>query len=257
MDLAYLEYRLSGGASNSDPAASLGGAMSSERLVGFTVTGVTNVTGVTVLDAIGNTGGNDGVLDFTASGTLLTWQGPGATGPGTAVNVGTDGRYTLTDDIGTSLLIEVVATSLPGTDQTDSAVTVTPVANGLFDDVSNTESLAGDIEYRCFYITNTHPTDSFLNTTVFIGQDTDGDDSLEIGLDDNGINGTAVTIVGEGTAPADVVFTAAGQADPALTVGELAAGDYLAVWQKRTVPEANTAAYPNNTSIITVEAAWL
>lgn len=95
MNLAYLEYRLSGGASNSDPAASLGGAMSSTRLVGCTVTGVTNVTGVTVLDAIGNAGGNDGVLDFTASGTLLTWQGPGASAAGDPVDVGTNGRYIL------------------------------------------------------------------------------------------------------------------------------------------------------------------
>ena len=66
-NLAWLEYRLSGGATNTSAAASLGGAMSTEAtglIVGRTTSGLSNVTGVTILDAPNSAIGN-GTLAFT------------------------------------------------------------------------------------------------------------------------------------------------------------------------------------------------
>ncbi|MDH5543001.1 MAG: hypothetical protein OEY64_08575 [Nitrospinota bacterium] len=72
-----------------------------------------NVTGVTLARTALSTGGTR-TLAFTATGTLLSYGG------GTAVNVGTDGSYTLTATDGSNVIATVVSASLPGTDQSDS-----------------------------------------------------------------------------------------------------------------------------------------
>lgn len=260
MNLAYLEYRLSGGATNTDPTASLGGAMSTDPagvIVGRTVGDTTpnNTTGVTILDAPGSATGN-GTLAFTASGTMATWAGNGAT-VGTAVNIGADGRYILEDSAGGRLHIAVVASSLPVGDTSDT-VAVSAASNKLFDDISPAESLAGDTEYRCFYVYNAHGTDDLLDVKIYIGsQPSGGDDTIQIGLDLAGKNGTADTIVDETTAPSPAVtFSAPSTLGTALALGDLAAGEYYAIWQKRTVPASTATAVSADASSLVVSGAY-
>jgi len=260
MNLAYLEYRLSGGATNTDPTASLGGAMSTDpagRIIGRTVGDTTpnNTTGVTILDAPGSAIGN-GTLAFTASGTTATWAGNGASA-GSAVNIGTDGRYILQDSAGGRLHISVVASSLPGGNTSDT-VAVSAASNKLFDDITPAESLAGDTEYRCFYVYNAHASADLLDVKIYIGaQPSGGDDTIALGLDLAGKNGTADTIVDETTAPSPAVtFTAPTTLGAALVIGTLAAGDYYAVWQRRTVAAATTPAVSADASSLIVSGAY-
>jgi len=72
-----------------------------------------NITGVT-LERTALSSGGTRTLVFTATGTLLAYGG------GTAVNVGTDGTYTLTASDGSNVVVTVTAASLPGTDQNDN-----------------------------------------------------------------------------------------------------------------------------------------
>lgn len=152
---AEIEYRLSGGAANTSPAASLGGAMS------------------------------------TAGGGLIT-----------------SGQ-----------------------------------ANNLFDDVSGAESSAGDIEYRCIYVRNTHGTLTWQSVFCWIDSlTTSADTEFDIGLDPAGVNGTATTVADENTAPAGVTFTRPTTKAGGLSIGNIPAGQFQAIWIRRTVNSGAAAA---------------
>ena len=127
--------------------------------------------------------------------------------------------------------------------------------NNLFDDVSGAEHTAGDTEYRCFYVKNTHGSDSANSAKIWIETNTPAaDDTVEIGLDLAGKNGTADTVADESTAPdpAVTVSTAANEG-ASLSLGTLAAGDYYAVWVKRIVSAGSTA-QSSNSFVLKVKA---
>lgn len=149
--IAYLEQRLTGGAANTDPDLSLGGDMSSERVLSQSTTALSNVTGVTIDYAGGNPTGA-GTLAFDFSDLTLTWTANGLNA-GDPVNVATSGKYAIFGEQGV-LLVTVVAGSLSGTDESDS-VTIAHIEGEQFDAVTRQESFAGDTEYRCFCLTNT------------------------------------------------------------------------------------------------------
>lgn len=120
---------------------------------------------------------------------------------------------------------------------------VSDTLNNLFDNVNSAEALAGDIEYRCFYVRNDNASIDLLNAVIYIASNTvSADTELEIGLDPAGVNATATTIVDESTAPAGVVFDPAEDFANALAIGTLPQnGGYQAVWVKRTVNAAASA----------------
>lgn len=256
-NLAYLELRLSGGSSNADPNASLGGVRSSNRILSKSATGISNITGVTVDDAPGSADGA-GTLAFVASGKTLTWT-PNGGSAGAAVALSGDGRYAIPGSAG-FLFVTVVDASLPGTNQSDT-ITVTQLANQLFDDISKTESYAGDVEYRCFYVYNAHPTDPFVGAKIYISQQTTGADDIAIGKDPAGVgdgstSGVATTIANEGTAPSGVTFSAPSAIGSALSIGQLNAGQSHAIWEKRNVPAATVTSTTNNLSALTINAGY-
>lgn len=141
---------------------------------------------------------------------------------------------------------------ISGTDVLDA------FANNLFDDVSGDESAAGDVEYRCFYIVNSHGTLTWQNVVVWIGTETpDTETQLDIGLDAAGVGdgsttGVATTIATESDAPAGAAFTHNTSKATGLNVGNIPAGEAVAVWLRRTVT-AGAAAYNNDYGIIRAE----
>lgn len=235
---AHLKFILSGGAANTDPAAALGGAISTAGggvILSQSITAST-IAGITYDDAAGNTTGS-GTMTYTTSGTTLQWTPPGGS-IGPAVDVGADGRYTVygADGLG-HVKVTVVAASLAG-DDTQSP-TIANQANKLFDDVVQAEAAPGDTEYRCFYVKNDHASDSMTGVKLWINSDASGADSLAVALDLAGVSGTADTIADESTAPDPALtFTAPTDEGSALDIGTLTAGQYYGVWIRRTVPAA-------------------
>lgn len=134
------------------------------------------------------------------------------------------------------------AASLGGT-ISSVEVSNTPL-NNLWDDVSEGEASAGDTEYRCIYIKNTHSTDSLLSAAVYIASNTPSDDTaIAIGLDAAGVGGTATTVANESSAPSGVSFSNAPNSGSALAIGTLGAGQAIGLWMRRTVnPDAVAAA---------------
>lgn len=126
------------------------------------------------------------------------------------------------------------------------------VAN-LFDNVGSAESAAGDTEYRCFYVKNTHATLTLQAAKVYIQTNTPSTDtSAEIGLGTSAVNGTEQTVANESTAPSAVTFSSAAGSGNALSIGNIPAGQHKAIWLKRIV-NAAAAAYNSDSVIIRVE----
>lgn len=122
-----------------------------------------------------------------------------------------------------------------------SSTQVSTSLNGLFDQVSSAEALAGDIEYRCIYVTNTGTTTA-QSAKIWIQANTpSADTTVAIALDGNGKNATAEVEADESTAPSGESFTEPANEGAALTLGDLAQNDYYPVWIRRTVSAAAAA----------------
>lgn len=245
MNLADLEIRLSGGAGNTDPDASLGGVMSSEKVLSQLANKGSNILGVTIDYACGNALGS-GTLSFIYASLTLQWTPYGGSS-GALIDVSADGKYIISDSTTRQqLYVTVVAASLANSDQTDIVI-ITNIANETFDDISKTENIAGDTEYRCFYITNTHATDTAYSVTIWLESDASGADTLEIGKDLAGVGdgvatGVADTVADEDTAPDPAVtFLTPATRGTGINLGDFPAGNGAAFWIKRTKTAGESA----------------
>ena len=139
---------LSGGNTNVDPAASIGGARS-------TVTS----------GGVGIVGGVGGFLSpgFLSSG-FITTEGNVATAAFLDNGFLEDGFITI-----------------------DAGGTGGIITNKLFDDVTPSETSIGDVEYRCFYIVNNHSTLTARNFKIWIPINTPAADEIDIGLGSSGV----------------------------------------------------------------------
>lgn len=131
--------------------------------------------------------------------------------------------------------------SLGGARSTSTEVTDN-VDNNLFDDVSGSEHTAGDVEYRCIYVRNSHGSIQLSSAVVWIQSDTSGADSdISIAVGTAAVNGTEQTIANESTAPSGVSWSdAATSRATGLALGDLPSGQHKAVWIRRTISAGST-----------------
>lgn len=122
--------------------------------------------------------------------------------------------------------------SLGGIKSTTEVTTAT--LENLFDNVSSADAAAGETNYRCMYVENTHATDSLTAAVTFF-QAVPSVTGIAMGLDPAGKNGTATTIANEDAAPAGVSFTTPTDAGSGLNLTDLTAGDFYAIWLRRIV----------------------
>jgi hypothetical protein len=122
------------------------------------------------------------------------------------------------------------------------------VLNNLFDDVTGDENAASDVEYRCFFVHNSHATLSWQSVVVWLSAEVSGGASIQIAIDD-----TAASAIGSASAQADEIanedtapgagvgsFSGPTTKGTGLSLGTIPAGQCRAVWVKRSA--ANTAA---------------
>jgi hypothetical protein len=137
--------------------------------------------------------------------------------------------------------------SASGVDSLGGAITATEVTDNtthnIWDVVSSAESSAGDTEYRCIYVKNTHGSLTLQSAKVWIQTQTpSADTSVEIGLGTSAVNGTEQTVANENTAPSGVTFSTAANEGAALSIGNIPNGQHKAIWIKRIVGSSATAA---------------
>ena len=165
MALAQVEFYLSGGVSNTDPALSLGGARSNTRLKSQTgIFQSSNITGVTFDDGYRNPTGL-GTLKFISATTSLRWTENGATEDTSGnqdVDVSADGRYLIGGvDAEIGITIDVVAASLPGVDQQDD-ILISNLVTQLFPDVTEQQAIDGLVLWRLIYLREISGSDGLL-----------------------------------------------------------------------------------------------
>jgi hypothetical protein len=125
---------------------------------------------------------------------------------------------------------------IPSTEVVDNTT------HNLFDQVSGTESNAGDIEYRGVYLKNTHGSLTLQNTKIYISSNTGSSTTtIDIALDGGATNATMETLSDESTAPSGETFSAPTTYAGGLSIGSLAAGEKKGLFIRRTV-DAGTAA---------------
>lgn len=257
ISIGHLQVVYSGGSANENQLNSLGGAISTataKKIKSQNTTVPTSITGVTIVDAMNNEVGV-GTLFWNVSTGLLSWQPFGAV-ESVGQIISADGRYTLGTTNG-YLVVDVTFASLPGSSLQDS-ISVTNAVNQTFDNVTANQSLSGYTDYRCFYILNTHPTDSALDVRLFVKKQPDGADTLALAADPAGLNGVALGPLADEEDSTNVlgslIFSAPLSAENGISLGNLAAGEFIAFWQRRSVPSETQTQVVNNRSAIGIAA---
>ena len=216
--------------------SSLGGAIGAV-LTSQTTEQPTIITGVYIAQAFGNAPGY-GNLTYNPANQQLGWKAPGsATTVG--VIVAGAGTYALYGADG-SLVVSITPGALPSIYKIESLLVSNPIGT-LFGQVTGTMSLVGDVQYRCCYFKNLHPTLNANDIRLYLHVPAPLPQLIAIGVDPAGAgNGTSTgvagTIASADTAPAGVVFSAPTQAATGIQLGSLGPGQSIAFWQRRTVP---------------------
>lgn len=248
MDISYLELRYSGSSAIAPGApTSIGGVINSMLVGSQSASAVAALAGVTPKFLSGHSTANTSnlVIRFVdAANTLAVGRAvPGTFGD--PVVVSGDGSYRLVAPDGGAVHVDVITANLPVGDF-DGTYVVADVLQGMYDDVSKAESFAGMTDYRCFYLKNTHSTDSFFGVKVYVSGVPTGGDAVYIGAAPEGVGdgtttGVAEVVANELTPPASVSFYSALSAGAAVSLaGTLGPGQCVAFWVRRIVP-AETA----------------
>ena len=146
-----------------------------------------------------------------------------------------------------------VADSCLGGVMSTSTEITTNVTHNAFDQVSGSESLAGDTEYRGFYCLNNHVSLTAQNTVLYISSNTSSTStSLEMALAGEGLNATMETVANENTAPVGETFTSQSTYATGLSMGNIPAGQRYGFWLKRIV-NSSAPAMNDDTCTINID----
>jgi len=126
----------------------------------------------------------------------------------------------------------------------------------IFDDVSSAEAAAGDVEYRCVYVHNSHASLPLVGAVLWIPSNTPSTSTtVDVGLGTSAVNGTEQSVANEGAAPSGVTFSAAATQAAGIALGDIPAGQSRAVWLRRTVSAGAAAIADSFTIRVTGDTA--
>lgn len=246
-DMNGLGLFLTGGASNSNPDASLGGAPSATWVRGLgALVQPKIIPALRIEDAFPANGAGAGSIEVNEAGAVL-WKGPGDSyGSATAVAAGADATIP-GGTAGKSLRVNREAgLGLPAGAVT--ALELVEIMNGVLaqKNVANADRLAGKTTYRAI----------MLEGTGLIGcqglviwlPSTGGQATWAIALE-TPVNGAIQSIANETTAPTGLTFSSPSTMGAGLTIPNLSAGQLMGLWIKRTFPAAGHASLLENVKL--------
>ena len=182
-----IKFYLSGGASNADPALSIGGIKSSVNVNSMTFAVDPAIPGVTILDVVTDSVGAAEIYTIMGAGASnekrIYFRDPTSEQFGTAADIdGVGGTFHAFSGAPYNgyITVDVTYGSLLIGDPVTYPVEVVPLYNNLFPNITPAIASAGATDHRLLYVTNDHGTDSLQNIKVWIDQDFVGDDSAAL-----------------------------------------------------------------------------
>jgi hypothetical protein len=126
--------------------------------------------------------------------------------------------------------------------------------SNFFDNIDAATGLAGQVDYRCVYVSNVHGSLTLIGAVAWLLTNTASTDTtIDIGIGTSALNATEQTIANKLTAPSGVTFGPAASKGAGLALGDIPAGGSRAVWFRRTVNAG--AAASNDTATPRVEGS--
>jgi len=133
------------------------------------------------------------------------------------------------------------------------------VLNNLFPDVTGDENAAQNLDYKCIFVHNAHPTLVLQRTVIWLATEVAGGADTAIALDNIGVvpvgqgpGAQAAQIANKNTAPTGTTaFGSPTTKATGLAIGDIAPGSVIAIWVRRTAK--NTPAQNNDGVTLRVE----
>lgn len=242
---------LTGGASNSDPDASLGGVRSTieARQLGAIIS--LPVAPVIVESVLGSSGEGEAQIRGDKNGNLY-WTAPGED-EGDAIAIA-DGESKLLlgsdEDKGVRVTRDGTATLLGA-----MALDLKYIFNGWLAgrDITNAERVAGEDLYRGVML-RAHGDYGVLDTSVWLDAMAGEQATIEIGIEPEDANGDIQVIADEFTAPAAVAFSSPLTKGAGLKPGTIDVGHNHGLWVHKQFPAVGSVATEEN--VILYIAYW-
>jgi hypothetical protein len=241
MNPTDIQFRYSGGASNSDPLLSLGGVMSSASVPLQSIASPVNVLGVSVSQVVGVSGD---ITLFTTNGSTTGYRRIGWFDPTTVqgyIEVNADGEYIIYSSAGDPsrgyLVVNVTIASIT-TSYKEDVLALTDALETIFPDVTQAKAGAGAMDYRCIYIRNGNGSETISLLNLWVGKEYSGEQSIAFAVDTNGVGGTAVTIADSedtGDVVSGLTFVQPTTEATALQITNIGPGVAVPIWLRRTV----------------------
>lgn len=265
MDYSDIEYRYSGGSSNSTPANSIGGVRSSVFVPELTIgTPSGSLGGVTIATAAGC---KEGIAYLTGSSKQLAFTPPqGSQGPVfdcTGIGTAQIGLIGASGPDGGVLLLDIVEASM----STSSTInfTITRQKNKIWPDVTAAQAANGYTSYRCVYLTNTHGSQSITKLSMYVLNDFPSQATIycafdtDAGVGNGSTTGVAVAINTETDIDNDLGGLTFGNPTTeatalTFTTTTIGPGQSIPIWLKRVVPSGSTVDIEDDYFSFTIKA---
>jgi len=170
----------------------------SHEIPGFTATGLTDVTGVTIDHACYLNGAGNGTLEYDSAPTeSLRWTAPDDSNPGAWVDVSSAGAGTsyvlYSEDPDKFLEVTVVYASLPVGDESDTIALAQPEGILIPDFEGYEFDGSNKTRYHLIPIKNNDAADSMTDLRVWVVPSDDGTDSTTTTTRDNTAGALGIT----------------------------------------------------------------
>ena len=225
---------LSGGASNYDHSASLGGVISSKRVLGMSVIYTTPIEGVKIEDASPDNTAGTGSLTIDDDGDIA-YTPPGGSA-GTAVTIAAGSRKLVpgSDELKYVRVFRESGKVWRGSAEFELVDMLTGVLSML--NVDDTDRSAGATHYRAVFL-KAHEDVQDIRAWIT----TDGQSTWSLATETPAAD-TIQTIADEDTAPTSVSWVTATSKATAISIGHLADTDTMGLWIRRVFPAAGSVA---------------
>ena len=232
---------LTGGASNTDPALSLGGIPSSVRVRGMGVQITNPIQAIRVDNVYPACGEGDGTLTIDANESLVFTPPGGSAGTPVAIAEGTS-KIVAGLDVDQAIRVYRVAGGNYEVGRTMNLLFVNAM-NGVFgqSNLTSAQRVAGRTTYRCLALRALDTLYGVTTILLWTPAVSGAQAAFSLAVEDP-VAGAVQTIANETTAPSGVSWSSPTTEGVALRIDAISPNNFKGLWIRRVFPAAGTVA---------------